>query len=138
MRSEPRSQLNGQSIRLSKDGYVFFRSLCNIPDPLTLVYREPAIRFSLRSVIASVGFVAAYLALIVPNYAAFRLALTDRGFGIHAMSRQYFLTWLAVLVCTAVLLPLLVKLGLRIPCLFFMSAGAFAMILNYVLPAGMM
>ncbi len=84
------------------------------------------------------GFLAVYLALIVPNYVAFLHALANSAFGIPAMSRQYALTWFTLIVCTAILLPPLIKLRLKTPTIAFLVASMFAMILNGILPAGMM
>ena len=105
---------------------------------MTRVTTDRTNRFSLRALLASVGFVAIYIALAIPNFAAFRDALSNPAFGIISMSRQYSITWLAVVVCTAILLPPLIQLQLKTPALIFIGASACTMALNYILPVGML
>jgi hypothetical protein len=43
-----------------------------------------------------------------------------------------------VVACTAILLPPLIQLRLKTPTLIFIGASACTMVLNYILPVGML
>jgi hypothetical protein len=90
-------------------------------------------QFSLRSLMASTTFIAAFLSLAVSNYVACREHWTD---DVYAVLESYVSSWMLAAILTGVLLPFFHAMRILWPAITIACACLIAMAINYLLPFG--
>ena len=95
-------------------------------------------RYTIRAMLASTTFLAVYISLAMPNWQAFRSALSNAAFGIPSVSRTWSLVWFAAFIATTIMLPVLRTMRIQTPALVFLVASGLTAVVNYILPVGML
>ena len=90
-------------------------------------------KLTIRSILASIGFIAAFLALAVPNYSAWRSTWYT---AIITTAENFAFAWLAVVVSALILMPLFIRIRVHLAAWVFFTFACLAMLANYLLPLG--